>query len=112
MIAEGSVLNGRYRLERQIGKGGFARVYLSTDLLLERRVAIKVLVPELIEREGDTDFLGWFVAEARKVAALRHPNILDVYDYGQVEDTAFLVMPYVQGGTLQERLRRGQGLDF
>ena len=61
MIAEGSVLNGRYRLERQIGKGGFARVYLSTGLLLERRVAIKVLIPELIEREGDTGFLGWFV---------------------------------------------------
>src|SRR4051794_34112331 len=71
MIAEGAILNGRYRLDRQIGQGGFARVFLSTDLRLRRLVAIKVLNPELNE---DEDLLARFEREAQSIADLDHPN--------------------------------------
>lgn len=102
MAAVGDTLNGRYRLDRQIGRGGFARVFLGTDLgPLGRQVAIKVLNPELTE---DRTFVTRFEDEARRVGTLEHPNILTVYDYGHVADTAYLVMPFVAGGTLQDRL--------
>jgi serine/threonine-protein kinase len=107
MIAENSVLNARYRLDQKIGQGGFAAVYLGTDLLLERRVAIKVLNPALTE---DASFLERFFKEAKAIAGFDHPNILTVFDYGQTDGTAFLVMPYVEGGTLHERLRREKKL--
>src|SRR4051812_27883660 len=103
MITENSVLNTRYRLEKKIGQGGFAQVYLAMDQLLKRRVAVKVLNSELV---ADENFLGRFEREAQSIAALEHPNILSVYDYGQAEDTAYLVTPYVEGGTLFDKLRR------
>lgn len=102
MITENSVLNTRYRLEKKIGQGGFAQVYLAMDQLLKRRVAVKVLNSELTE---DENFLTRFEKEAQSIAALEHPNILSVYDYGQAEDTAYLVTPYVEGGTLHDKLR-------
>lgn len=102
MITENSVLNTRYRLEKKIGQGGFALVYLAMDQLLKRRVAVKVLNSELTE---DENFLARFEREAQSIAALEHPNILTVYDYGQAEDTAYLVTPYVEGGTLHDKLR-------
>ncbi|MDB5080302.1 MAG: hypothetical protein JWP00_2226 [Chloroflexi bacterium] len=103
MITENSVLNTRYRLEKKIGQGGFALVYLAMDQLLKRRVAVKVLNSELTE---DENFLTRFEREAQSIAALEHPNILSVYDYGQAEDTAYLVTPYIEGGTLHDKLRR------
>jgi tetratricopeptide (TPR) repeat protein/tRNA A-37 threonylcarbamoyl transferase component Bud32 len=103
MITENSVLNTRYRLEKKIGQGGFAQVFLAMDQLLKRRVAVKVLNSELTE---DENFLTRFEREAQSIAALEHPNILSVYDYGQAEDTAYLVTPYVEGGTLHDKLRR------
>lgn len=102
MITENSVLNTRYRLEKKIGQGGFAQVYLAMDQLLKRRVAVKVLNSELTE---DENFLSRFEKEAQSIAALEHPNILSVYDYGQAEDTAYLVTPYIEGGTLHDKLR-------
>ncbi|HEY8598266.1 MAG TPA: protein kinase [Thermomicrobiales bacterium] len=111
-MREGDILQGRFRLDRQIGRGGFARVFLCTDLTLGRQVAIKVLNPELLERNDEHDFLTRFRREARAVAALDHPNILAIYDYGEDEGTVYLVMPYVEGGTLYNRLAGGRALDL
>ncbi|MBN9391208.1 MAG: serine hydrolase [Chloroflexi bacterium] len=102
MIIETSVLNNRYRLDKKVGQGGFAQVFLATDLLLERRVALKVLNPELTE---DGDFQERFTREAKAIATLDHPHILPIYDYGQAEGTAYLVTPFVDGGTLYEKMR-------
>ena len=109
MMNENGILNTRYRLEKKIGQGGFAQVFLATDLLLKRTIAIKILNSDLGE---DYNFLERFGAEARAVAAFDHPNILPVYDYGQTEGTAYLVMPYVEGGTLGDRLRRERKLSL
>jgi serine/threonine-protein kinase len=107
MITETSVLNGRYQLEKKVGQGGFAQVFLATDLLLERRVALKVLNSELTE---DGDFLERFSREARAIATLDHPNILAIYDFGQAEGTAYLVTPYIEGGTLYEKMRQEKNI--
>jgi WD40 repeat protein len=100
----GGVLNGRYRLDRLIGRGGFAQVFLATDLLLQRQVAVKVLHAELTDDQGH-DFLARFAQEARSVASLDHPNILSIHDYGEAAGTVYLVMPYVEGGTLHDLLQ-------
>ncbi len=111
-MAAGSVLNGRYQLEREVGAGGFARVYLARDLLLQRRVALKVLHPQLADDAGVRDFRVRFAREAQAVAALDHPNILPVYDYGEADGLVYLVMPYVDGGTLFDRLRDRRTLEL
>ncbi len=106
MAMVGDVLNDRYRLDRLLGRGGFADVFLATDLgPLRRRVAVKVLKAELTE---DPSFLARFKEEAARVAELDHSHILGVHDYGEAGGTAFLVMPYIEGGTLFDRLR-GEG---
>ena len=110
MIAAGTVLDGRYRLDHQLARGGFARVFLGSDLRLGRYVAVKVLSPELLDAPVDQDFRARFATEAAVVARLDHPNILGVHDYGEAEDTLYLVMPYVAGGTLEDRLRGTPGL--
>ncbi len=112
VVGNGSVLQGRFRLDRQIGRGGFARVFLCTDLTLGRQVAIKVLDPELLEGAAEHDFLARFRQEARAVAALDHPNILGVYDYGEAEGAVYLVMPYVEGGTVAAQLAGGRALEL
>jgi serine/threonine protein kinase len=110
-MRDGDILLGRFRLDRQIGRGGFARVFLCTDLTLERRVAIKILDHALLERADEHDFLARFRREARAVAALDHPNILGIHDYGEDDGTIYLVMPFIEGGTLHERLTGGRALD-
>ena len=104
MTAPVPVLNQRFRLDRLVGQGGFARVYLSTDLLLDRQVAVKVLSPSQIGADT-APFLDRFAAEARLIARLEHPHILGLYDYGQSDDLAYLVMPYVAGGSLHDARR-------
>jgi serine/threonine-protein kinase len=106
MSAEETTLNGRYRLDRTAGRGGFARVYLATDLTLQRQVAVKVLDADLVSRSPDQDFRGRFKREAQAIAALDHPNILAVHDYGESGDQIFLVMPFVEGGSLDDRLKQ------
>ncbi|MBN9390530.1 MAG: protein kinase [Chloroflexi bacterium] len=101
MLTENRVIIGRYLLEKKIGQGGFAQVYLATDQLLKRRVAVKILNPELT---ADENFLARFEREAQAVAAFEHPNILSVYDYSHSEKTACLVTPYIEGGTLYDKL--------
>ena len=103
MDSIGSTLNKRYRLDRKIGEGGFASVFLATDLDLGRQVAIKVLEQEWTR---DKDLLTRFRNEARAIAALDHPNILQIYDFGVTRDAPYLVMPYISGGTLGDRMKR------
>jgi serine/threonine-protein kinase len=100
------VLADRYHIERQLGQGGMATVYLARDLRHERRVAIKVLRPDLAAVIGAERFL----REIKTIAHLQHPHILGLIDSGEVGGTAYYVMPFVQGESLRERLRREKQL--
>ena len=93
-------LADRYAIERELGHGGMATVYLARDLRHERHVALKVLRPELSAIIGAERFL----SEIRVTANLQHPNILPLFDSGVVEGVAFYVMPFVEGETLRDRL--------
>jgi serine/threonine protein kinase len=95
---------GRYRLEKLLGKGGMAEVYRATDTKLARTVAVKVILETHAVEEH---FLERFLREARMVASLEHPNILPIYDFGEENGMPFLVMPYLPGGSLRERLKAG-----
>jgi serine/threonine-protein kinase len=95
----GRVLGDRYRLVTALGTGASAHVYLADDVSLHRRVAIKVLHPALA---GDANFLKRFRAEARAVAALNHPNILQVFDWGEEDGEPYLVLEYLAGGSLRQ----------
>ena len=92
---------GRYRLESLIGKGGMAEVYRATDTRLDRTVAIKMILPALVSQQA---FLERFLREARLVAALEHPNILPIYDFGEQDGAPYLVTPLMTGGTLAEQI--------
>ena len=95
----GRVLGDRYRLVTPVGTGASAHVYLADDVSLKRQVAIKVLHPALA---GDQAFLKRFRAEARAVAALNHPNVLRVYDWGEQDGEPYLVLEYLAGGSLRQ----------
>src|SRR5512135_674348 len=95
-----------YRLEKEIGKGGMATVYLGEDLRHQRRVAVKVLRPDLSAIVGADRFLN----EIRVTANLQHPHILPLYDSGSADGLLFYVMPFVQGESLRDRLNREQQL--
>ena len=97
-----AALADRYRIEREIGAGGMATVYLAHDLRHDRPVAIKVLKPELAAAIGADRFL----AEIRTTANLQHPHILPLFDSGEAGGFLFYVMPYVEGETLRSRLSR------
>lgn len=94
---------GRYRVERTLGQGGMAAVYLAHDSELDRPVAIKVLAEHL---SSDEAFRQRFVREARMAAGLSHPNIVHVYDQGDEDGRPFIVMECVDGHTLGEELKR------
>ncbi|MCB0878263.1 MAG: serine/threonine protein kinase, partial [Thermoleophilia bacterium] len=99
----GSTYDGRYRIERRIGSGGMANVYLAQDETLGRRVAIKVLHQRYAE---DSQFVERFLREASAAARLNHPNIVQVYDRGQADSTYYIAMEYVDGMTLKDLVRR------
>lgn len=99
---ERTVLNDRYEIERRIGRGGMADVFVARDLLLDRPVAIKVLFPEFAT---DPAFVERFRREAQSAANLTHPNIVAVYDWGRASGTYFMAMEYVPGRTLADVLR-------
>lgn len=103
----GRVLGGRYRLAAAIGTGASAHVFLADDVRLGRRVAVKVLHPALAD---DAAFLKRFRAEARAAAALNHPNVLAVYDWGEEADGPFIVTEFLGGGSLRSMLDRGHRL--
>jgi len=92
---------GHYLLQKQIGAGGMGAVYLGTDLKLNRVVAIKLLKPELCE---DQKFLSTFLREAEITASLNHPNIVQVYAFGQENGNYYLVMEHISGGTLDDKI--------
>ncbi len=95
----GRLIDGRYQVRSRIARGGMATVYLATDLRLERRVAIKVMHGHLSD---DSAFKQRFIQEARSAARLAHPNVVNVFDQGQDEDYAYLVMEYLPGITLRD----------
>jgi beta-lactam-binding protein with PASTA domain/tRNA A-37 threonylcarbamoyl transferase component Bud32 len=97
----GQVLGGRYRLVAPLGSGASATVYLGDDVTLRRRVAVKVLHPALADDEA---FLRRFRAEAQVAAALNHPNVLAVHDWGQDGSTPYLVSEFLAGGSLRSML--------
>ena len=99
-------LRDRYRIERELGAGGMATVYLAEDLRHGRKVAIKVLRPELAAIIGAERF----VREIKTIAALQHPHILGLIDSGEVDGTAYYVMPFVEGESLRDRLNREKQL--
>ena len=98
----GRALAGHYVIDRELGAGGMATVFLARDVRHARQVAIKVVRPDLAERLGAERFL----RETQTTATLHHPNIVPLYDSGEAEGLLYYVMPYVEGETLRDRLRR------
>jgi serine/threonine protein kinase/tetratricopeptide (TPR) repeat protein len=98
----GIALAGRYAVERELGQGGMATVYLADDLKHRRQVAIKVLRPELGSVLGPDRF----TREIQVAASLNHPHILPLYDSGELDQLLYYVMPYVRGESLRQKLRR------
>ena len=94
----GMCLNGRYRLDAQIGAGGMSTVYRAFDTTLERRVAVKLMHREIA---SDSDQLERFRREARSVAQLSHPHIVGVIDAGEEDGRPYIVFEYVEGETLK-----------
>ena len=97
-----AALEGRYRVERELGAGGMATVYLAHDLKHDRKVALKVLRPELAAVIGAERFL----SEIKTTANLQHPHILPLFDSGTADGQLYYVMPYVEGDSLRDRLHR------
>jgi tRNA A-37 threonylcarbamoyl transferase component Bud32 len=97
-----AALRGHYDIEREIGQGAFATVYLARDLKHERKVAVKVLKADPASEVGELRF----IREIRTLARLQHPNILPLHDSGHVEALVYYVMPYVSGDTLRDRINR------
>lgn len=98
---------GQYRVQELIGQGGMARVYKGYQTSLDRFVAIKA-IPTQIDDARDQDFAQRFTAEARLIARLTHPNIVPIHDYGEDKGWAFIVMEYIAGGTLRDRIVRAE----
>jgi eukaryotic-like serine/threonine-protein kinase len=107
-LAEGSIVDNRYRVVRRIGSGGMADVWLAEDAHLQRQVALKVLHRRFLQ---DQEFVGRFQREAEHAAGLTHPNIVAVYDRGSDGDVNYIAMRYVQGPTLKELIDRGLSPD-
>jgi serine/threonine protein kinase/tetratricopeptide (TPR) repeat protein len=101
-----AALRGHYEIEREIGQGAFATVYLARDLKHERKVALKVLHADPSSETGELRF----IREIRLLARLQHPNILPLHDSGHVETLLYYVMPYVSGETLRDRIDRERQL--
>jgi serine/threonine protein kinase len=107
-IATGTVLKDRYRLERLLGRGGMASVWLGHDDVLDRFVAVKVLSDTIA---SDPEFLARFRREATIAAGLSHPNLVGVYDYSEGDERPYLVMEYVPGDDLGSRISQGSRVD-
>src|SRR3954470_18890268 len=101
-----SALTGRYTIERELGEGGMATVYLAHDIKHRRKVALKVLKPEL----GAVLGVERFLSEIQVTANLQHPNLLPLFDSGEADGLLFYVMPFVDGESLRVRLDRERQL--
>jgi serine/threonine-protein kinase len=107
-IGNGDLLKNRYRLERMLGRGGMAAVWLGQDEVLERPVAVKVLSDTIA---GDPGFVARFRREAQVAARLSHPNLVGVYDFSEEGERPYLVMQFVPGENLAAHLERGAEVD-
>lgn len=103
MIAKGQLINDRYEIEKLIGEGGMANVYLARDTILDRKVAVKVLRGDLA---GDDKFVRRFQREALSASSLSHPNIVEIYDVGEDEGNFYIVMEYIEGKTLKALIKK------
>lgn len=99
----GTVLDGRYRVERKVGRGSLGTVYEAQHTSLTRRVAVKVLLPSVVARVGDADR---FLAAVRAASKVRHPNVVDVHEFGKLGDTVYVAMDFVVGRTLEDLLKK------
>ena len=97
-----TALADRYQIERRLGEGGMATVYLAEDIKHDRKVALKVLKAELAAVLGAERF----VQEIKTTASLQHPHILPLFDSGEADSFLYYVMPYIEGETLRDKLNR------
>lgn len=103
MITKGQKINDRYEIIKSIGEGGMANVYLARDVILDRRVAIKILRGDLA---NDEKFIRRFQREALSASSLSHPNIVEMYDVGEDNGDYYIVMEYVEGKTLKQYMKK------
>jgi len=103
-VKEGTVVDGRYRVERRLGSGGMADVWLAEDTHLQRRVALKVLHRRFAQ---DQEFVERFRREAESAAGLQHPNVVAVYDRGEFGGSYYIAMQYLEGPTLKALIESG-----
>ncbi len=103
MLTKGQKINDRYEIVKSIGEGGMANVYLAVDLILDRKVAVKVLRGDLAK---DEKFIRRFQREAKSVSDLSHPNIVEVYDVGEEDGEYYIVMEYIEGKTLKQLINK------
>jgi serine/threonine-protein kinase len=108
LVAPGALLKDRYRLERLLGRGGMASVWLAGDQVLERPVAVKIIADTIA---SDPEFRARFRREARTAAGLSHPNLIGIYDYAEAAERPYLVMEYVAGDNLAQRVSRHGEVD-
>lgn len=108
MLSSGKVLGGRFRLDERVAVGGMGDVWRATDTLLSRDVAIKTLKSH---RASDPEFQARFRHEAMTMAALHHPGVADVYDFGEIDDSEYLVMAFVEGEPLDVKIAATGRLD-
>ncbi len=103
-VSEGSVVDGRYRVLRRLGTGGMADVWLAEDTHLQRQVALKVLHRRFVQ---DREFVERFRREAEAAAGLQHPNVVAVFDRGDIDGTYYIAMQYLEGNSLKELIDAG-----
>src|SRR6188474_895672 len=108
MTVEPGAAFGPYRIERLLGRGGMGEVWLATHTTLDRRVALKLLPPELAANPG---FRTRFLAESRLAASLDHPHIVPIYEAGETDGRLFIAMRYVEGADLGSLIERDGPLD-
>ena len=104
MALNGILINNKYLIQQQIGYGGMAVVYLAKDITLNRFVALKIIRRDAFPPKDYERLYRRFELEARALAKLNHPNIVKIYDYGMFNGSPFLVMEYIEGGTLKQQI--------
>jgi eukaryotic-like serine/threonine-protein kinase len=108
LVAENTLVDNRYRILRRLGAGGMAEVWCAQDTQLDRKVALKILQPRFAQ---DNEFVERFRREASSAAGLQHPNVVNVYDRGEVEGTYYIAMEYVEGASLRDLINQGMSVD-
>src|ERR1044072_2056004 len=96
---------GRYEICSQLGAGGMGEVYLANDTKLDRKVALKILPPDVSDKTGDR--VRRFIQEAKSASALNHPNILTIYEIDEIDSEQFIATEFIDGDTLRNRIKKG-----